>query len=307
MAPTPLPETQELLQTLSGLLSVPHEWLVFQVNSKTETVKLLVESSLRFQTVTELAGLLASLGHTTINVSEKDIVFYRAGTKTLKLQIKPRSVVNTAADLYEVAIVQGINAALNNNYVQDEITDQYKAKLAKTPGIQDTGRKLAEKLIELQPNIISAVHYGKTDAELTAEWKSTADDPTKLDTTPKTDFILYAACSDPLRVSLKKGRSSQLMSGGKQEALATVAAVGRGFPGAQATINKILDNCRSFGSGKIPIEFNTLLRINPNDDTTDQSQRGTESAPRKAKVATPRRNRTSKSVQPRRHAQVSKV
>lgn len=219
------------------ILSIPHDWIKHKETSKSITFKCLVANHLRQTATEEVARLLGVQIH-----SPNKIVLRQDGLNVVLL-VKPKNTVVYSADQYETALVAAINGA----------------KTTVPPVIQDPCNRLAGDLKARYPSIQSAKRVGASkDFTVTPEWQSFA--PTeKFDTTPKTDLILeHSDDKADWRVSLKKGSSTQLMSGGRIETLATIGSC---VPVVKSSeFSSVLEKIASLSSGKIPVEISVLLR-----------------------------------------------
>lgn len=218
------------------ILSIPHDWIKHKETSKSITFKCLVANHLRQSATEEIAGMLGVQIH-----SPNKIVLRQDGLNVVLL-VKPKNTVVYSADQYETALVAAINQ-----------------EPSKVPSIiQDPCDRLAAALKARYPSIQGASRVGASkDFTVTPEWQSFA--PTeKFDTTPKTDLILtHSDHRDDWRASLKKGSSTQLMSGGRIETLATIGSC---VSGKSSEFSSVLEKIASLGSGKIPVEISVLLR-----------------------------------------------
>ena len=117
---------------------------------------------------------------------------------------------------YEAAIVMGWNEINSLNESSDGISSSVKDLINKTPKVKQSGYNIAKEVLSKFPSLKGkmAQQYGRESNSTTSFWKEYG----ATDKTPKTDILIGDA-----RFSVKIG-IAQLMSGGKEESLATFYA-----------------------------------------------------------------------------------
>jgi hypothetical protein len=144
---------------------------------------------------------------------------------------------------------------------EGEISDKDMSKITDSLTLYDSSRRAVDSLIDqLNPDgtaEIKATHYGKASEDISSEWKSFGAG----NNTPKTDLYIERTVNgktEVLACSVKAG-AGQLMSGGKEEAKATLGVVLQRLKGCSNGDK----NCKS------RIDTNTVKRIEKAMTTID--------------------------------------
>ena len=144
---------------------------------------------------------------------------------------------------------------------EGEISDKDMSKITDSLTLYDSSRRAGDSLInQLNPDgtaEIKATHYGKASEDISSEWKSFGAG----NNTPKTDLYIERTINgktEVLACSVKAG-AGQLMSGGKEEARATLGVVLQRLKGCSNGDK----NCKS------RIDKNTVKRIEKTMATID--------------------------------------
>jgi len=125
---------------------------------------------------------------------------------------------NIKAEDYEAAVIMGWYKLQPSLIINDKLGISKKVMnlIRKKPDVIETGLKIAKRILQEHPDLANqyAIQYGRVKNDLTKFWKSYG----ATNSTPKTDIKIGNK-----RFSLKIG-PAQLMSGGKEESIATFYA-----------------------------------------------------------------------------------
>jgi hypothetical protein len=174
---------------------------------------------------------------------------------------KPTLTEAIKAEDFEAAIVIGWYEITNQaiNPTEAGITDKVYSSLIQQPEYIEAGKRIAQSIkdhFKLNDNV-KAEQYGRAKSTLTKFWKSHG----ATDITPKTDILI-----GDKRISLKIG-VAQLMSGGKNESMATFyAAVEKTKLAKSQQLDKVVGIFEDFVTATLaPTQLRPLIKSKSND------------------------------------------